>query len=75
MEIELAACEATLLGEITRPEFTRNDVAKTYCLALRSSEVERVDWKKVNQAIIDRWSLSALKFIKERAHSGKCFLS
>lgn len=71
--IELADCERTLLEEIARPEMTRRDVAKTYALALRSSERNRVDWKKVNRAIIDRWSPSGLDWIKQQAWSGKCF--
>ncbi len=71
VRFELAACTATLLGEIANPETKRLDVAKTYCLALRSSE--QTDWKAVNAAIIARWSFHALNWIKERAHSGKCF--
>ncbi len=71
MRIELALCTRTLLGEIAMSEMKRNDVAKTYALALRSSE--QVDWRAVNQAILDRWSPHALKWIKDRAWSGKCF--
>jgi hypothetical protein len=70
---ELAACEATLLREIAAPECKRLSVAKTYALALRSSERDRVNWGKVNRAIIDRWSVSALDWIKTQAHTGKCF--
>jgi hypothetical protein len=72
--IELANCENVLLEEIGRSEFRRKDVAKTYALAIRSSENVRVDWKKVNEAIIARWSLSALEWIKERAWSGRSFV-
>ncbi len=72
--IELACCEMVLLNEISLPEMKRKDVAQTYALALRSSEAkEDVDWAKVNAAIIKRWSVSALKWIKEQAWSGKCF--
>ena len=73
MKIELAGCENTLLDEIADPRMKRLDVAKTYCLALRSSERDQVDWKKVNQAIIDRWSCFALAWIKEQAWKGSCF--
>lgn len=73
MPFELAACESTLLSEIARPESKRLDVAKTYCLALRSSECNLIDWKKVDKAILERWSFHALNWIKERAWSGKCF--
>jgi threonine synthase len=71
MRIELAACEQTILAEIADKRMKRKDVAQTYALAIRSSE--RIDWAKVNYAIMQRWSLSALKWIKEQAHSGKCF--
>jgi hypothetical protein len=67
MRIELAACEATILGEIADPKFKRAQVATTYALCLRSSERDRIDWGKVNRAILDRWSPAALKWIKERA--------
>jgi hypothetical protein len=73
LRIELAGCERVLLEEIAEPQFKRRDVAKTYALALRSSERDRVDWGKVNRAIIARWSFHALNWIKEQAHSGKCF--
>lgn len=73
MKIELACCEWLLLEEIANKKMFRNDVAKTYALTLRSSECDKVDWGKVNQAILDRWSPYALKWIKERAWSGKCF--
>ena len=66
--IELANCENVLLGEIAMPEMKRKNIAKTYALALRSSECGLIDWLKVNRAIIDRWSFSALKYIKDMAH-------
>lgn len=68
MRIELANCEATLLDEIANPIFKRADVAVTYGLALRSSERDRIDWGKVNRAILARWSQHALMWIKDRAH-------
>jgi len=73
MPWELMTCERTLLDEIAEPSSVRLDIAKTYCLALRSSERDKVDWGKVNRAIIERWSISALYWIKKKAHSGKCF--
>ena len=69
--IEMGDCTNTLLREIAEPECKRRDVAQTYALAIRSSEP--TDWKAVNAAIIKRWSLSALEWIKKQAHSGKCF--
>ena len=66
--IELADCQPTLLQEIADPAMTRRDVALTYGLALRSSE--RVDWAIVNAAIIQRWSVSGLNWIKAAAWRG-----
>lgn len=73
MTMELMCCESVLLQEIADKQFKRNNVAQTYALALRSSEFDSIDWKKINQAIIKRWSMSALFWIKNRAWSGKCF--
>lgn len=67
MRIELAACEVTLLAEIANFSMTRDDVATTYALSIASSERDRVDWGKVNAAILDRWSPHALRYIKGRA--------
>jgi hypothetical protein len=71
MMVELTNCTETLLREIADKRFKRRNVAKTYALALRSSE--ETDWGTVNRAIIDRWSFSALEWIKWQAWSGRCF--
>ena len=73
--VELMCCESVLLNEIASKECKRKDIAQTYALALRSSEArdKLIDWRKVNDAIVARWSLSALNWIKEQAWSGKCF--
>ena len=42
----------------------RLDVAKTYRLILASGDQDRVNWRTVNTAVIDRWSVSALEWIK-----------
>jgi hypothetical protein len=73
VRIELAACESVLLQEIGDKRMKRRDVAQTYALALKSSERDSIDWGKVNRAIIARWSMHALTWIKERAWSGKAF--
>ena len=62
LRVELADPEGDLLREIADPVFTPHDVRLTYRMALRT--MERVDWKKVNQAIIDRWGITTLKRIK-----------
>ena len=50
---------------------TQKSVAMTYALALRSSWP--TDWKRVNAAIVARWSVSGLERIKRLAWSGKAF--
>lgn len=71
--IEMVNCENQLIGEIANPNFKRRDVAQTYALALKSSERDKINWKRVNMAIIKRWSVSALNWIKQQAHSGRCY--
>lgn len=65
--IELVDCENVLLTEIGDGRCTRDDVAMTYAMSLVSSERDSVDWEKVNKAIIERWSMNALVYIKTRA--------
>lgn len=63
--IELADPQGQLLEEIANPAMKRRDVAQTYAFALRSHD--RVNWLLVNGAIIERWSVSGLKYIKDAA--------
>lgn len=65
MVIELANTTGTLLQEIGDKAFNRDSVALTYAMAMASSEP--TDWKAVNESIMKRWSVSGLKYIKERA--------
>lgn len=67
MKIELANCEATLLDEIANPQMKRADVASTYGLAILSGERDKIDWKRVHAAIVARWSVYALVWIKTEA--------
>lgn len=71
--IQLVGCERLILQEIADKRCKRKTVAMTYAFALRSNE--SIDFKKINLAIIERWSEYALKWIKEQAWSGKCFES
>mgnify|MGYP001590470853 FL=1 len=73
MPFELSCCTSTLLREIDTGELHQRDIAKTYALAMKSSE--KTDWAKVNEAIIKRWSMAGLKHIKAMAWSGKCWRS
>jgi hypothetical protein len=67
--MELAACESTLLREIATKELNREDIAQTYAMAIVSTEARNklIDWKKVNEAIVERWSPSAREWIKNQA--------
>lgn len=49
---------------------TRDSMAASYRRVLvvpGALGIEGVDWRRVNEAIIARWSLAGLKFIKKRA--------
>jgi hypothetical protein len=63
--IRLADPQGQLLEEIADPKMTRRQVALTYRLALLDQDA--VDWPTVNRAIVARWSLSALNWIKQFA--------
>ncbi len=63
--IELACCTSTLIDEIRDKAFRQKDIALTYAMALRSSE--KKDWRKINRAIIERWSRAGLERIKKMA--------
>ena len=73
IKVELCCCESVLLNEIAMKEMHQKQIAQTYRLALESSERDSIDWAKVNNAIIARWSKSGLNRIKELAWSGKAF--
>ena len=65
MRVELMDTTGTLLRETQMTEITRDIIALTYAMALCSSD--KTDWRTVNLAIIDKWSISALEYIKTRA--------
>jgi hypothetical protein len=67
MSIQLVAPQSTILGEIADDRMTRDDVALTYAFCIRQRGVDTIDFGAVNRAIVDRWSLSALKYIKTKA--------
>lgn len=54
--------EAKILDEVADPRKKRNDIALSYaaCMRVRDS----IDWPKINAAIVARWSLSGLSYIK-----------
>ena len=56
--------EERFLDHIRREKFKRKDIAITYGFCLDNPDI---DWNKINKAIIDRWSLNGLKYIKKEA--------
>jgi len=71
MRITLCDCQATILRELESPRVRRKDIAQTYRLCLESREA--VEWGPINAAIIKRWGVPALNYVKRLAWSGKCF--
>lgn len=59
--MELAACEMVIENEIEQG-CTQAEIANTYALALVSSWP--TDWKRVNEAIMKRWSETGLIRVK-----------
>ena len=66
LRIEMVNCEWTILNEIEQG-CAQKSVAMTYGFGLLSSEELTMDWRKINRAIIDRWSLSGLDRVKKMA--------
>ena len=68
MQISLVCCTDVILNEIAR-KLPQKSVASTYAMAIVSESrgVDTPDWSVINQAILDRWSMSGLERIKARA--------
>lgn len=66
VELELMDTTGTLLNEI-KQGVTRDKLAHAYALAIKFSY--KTDWEKVNNAIIEHWSISGLNYIKGEAWS------
>lgn len=65
--IRFADPHGQLMDEIANPAMRRKDVAMTMRLIIRSGDIDRVRWPEVNRAIVSRWSLGALDWIKKLA--------
>ena len=53
------------VAKIAHPAHKRDDVALWYEQSLR--ERWNVDYKEINHAIIQRWSIAALRYVKDKA--------
>ena len=71
MIVEISLVAQTIENEIAQG-MKQRDIAQTYALGLKSSQVS-TDWKRINEAIIARWSKAGLERIKKMAWSGSCF--
>lgn len=65
----LVNCTSTIINEI-ESGLPQREIAKTYCLAMSSegARMDAPDWKKINAAIVARWSMSGLERVKKMAH-------
>jgi hypothetical protein len=57
---------ADVLTAIRDPSCTRDDVAVEYATALRAYGPSG-EWREINEAIMARWSMAALRYIKTKA--------
>lgn len=57
--------QGEVLRRVADTSMTRDDVAGAYAMALQASGF--VQWPVLNRAIINRWSESALHYIKDEA--------
>lgn len=67
VSIELMFCEEIILQEIADKHSTRDDVALTYAFCRDAKESQNVNFRTINEAIVERWSISALEYIKDKA--------
>jgi len=65
MKVELMDAEEIILREIADKNLTRDNVALTYAFCISSRE--EIDYGKINRAIVARWSMGALAYIKHNA--------
>jgi hypothetical protein len=64
--VVLGLVNANLWASIYDSARTRDDVAEAYAERLRLAGPEG-GWQEFNQAILERWSMSGLRYIKEKA--------
>jgi hypothetical protein len=65
MRVDMVDPQGTIMRDIEDPRMTRDDVAMTYAFCIR--QAGEIDFAAINRAIVDRWSLSALEYVKTRA--------
>ena len=63
----MSPMDRELLDRISDRTSRRLDVVSLYAAAIRADVGDGADWKAINRAIVARWSLSALNWIKREA--------
>ena len=64
-QIETSHCEGLLMRAITNSHFKRRDVVWAYRIAVNSDQT--IDWEKIHNAIVERWSHFAVEWIRRQA--------
>lgn len=68
MQMLLMCCEDVIENEI-KQGLKQKDIALTYALTMHSADNGRdTDWKRINTAIKERWSVRGLERVKKLAH-------
>ena len=72
--MHLVCCESVILNEI-KQGLNQKQIAQTYRMSIASDQAGawKVDWRTINNAIVERWSPRGLERVKNLAWSGKCF--
>ena len=65
--IHCTEIEGVILKEIQDKTLHKINIALTYRSAIGAHPTAKIDWKKINKAIIKRWSKSGLLRVKEMA--------
>ena len=70
-KVELMYPEETTIDIIKAPESKREDIVVPYAFCIKQSccvgSKQDINFKKINKAIIEKWSINALNYIKEKA--------
>jgi hypothetical protein len=69
VRINLICCTQVLSDLAADKRVTRKNIAVTYAMAIKSAaeKADDPDWKAINGAILARWKMSGLEWIKKRA--------
>lgn len=67
ISVSMVDPQDVILREIADRSLTRDDVALTYAFCIRQSGEDEIDFPTINAAILERWSMAALRYIKREA--------